>query len=616
MAKKKKKSTSGGNIPLPKSRKDDKASADKKPEAHPSHNATREVFESLAIAFILAFLIRTFVVEPFVIPTGSMSPALQGVHKDLSCPQCGQRYRVNASVQSQIRGQTPPDECVGGMCPMCRYTMAYDMDYVREKDFPDWPDKSRNERSYSGDRIIVNKFLYSFAEPERWDVVVFKYPGNATDNYIKRLVGLPEETLQIFGGDLFTKANDDDEFEIARKPPRIAYAMREPVHDTDHDPANLHAAGWPLRWQAEAGWQSETSEAGNLVRNRFQSDAQGQHWLRYEHTPPQAAVWPKLEARQQLPDAKPQLVSDFNPYNTRITPVYIRQLYRQVSRRIQNPFVEPEVQQGIHWVGDLFVEANVENLGDDGELHLELIEAGNRFRCTVDMATGQAQFSIVPHEQTNPVADFKPTASTSIQRGKHRVMFANVDDALLLWVDDNLVEFDQPTTFDWQSLFGNRMTAAPQTSKDDMGDLAPARIGTQDASIGIDRLRVYRDIYYIAADYGKSHPLVGNVVTDYLSSPPTDVLSNPEQWDLIAKRRPIEFPIATDQFFVMGDNSPQSSDARLWNQPQGDVQSGVRFQPGGNYLERQLLVGRAISVVWPHPWNYVIPSLTDMRRIR
>ena len=76
---------------------------------------------------------------------------------------------------------------------MCRYTMAYDQQLAAR--FRDAPELSRDEPSYSGDRIIVNKFVYSFTEPDRWDVVVFKFPGNATDNYIKHLVGLPEETL-------------------------------------------------------------------------------------------------------------------------------------------------------------------------------------------------------------------------------------------------------------------------------------------------------------------------------------------------------------------------------------------------------------------------------------
>src|SRR5215813_12932304 len=57
----------------------------------------RETVESVAIAFILAFLFRTFEAEAFVIPTGSMAPTLQGRHKDIDCPKCGYRYRVSAS---------------------------------------------------------------------------------------------------------------------------------------------------------------------------------------------------------------------------------------------------------------------------------------------------------------------------------------------------------------------------------------------------------------------------------------------------------------------------------------------------------------------------------------
>lgn len=587
------------------------------PAAHPAHNGTRETLESLAIAFILAFFIRTFVVEPFVIPTGSMSPALQGVHKDLNCPQCGQRYRVNASVDAQIRGQESPERCVGGMCPMCRYTMAYDESLARQ--FRDAPAKSRNEKSYSGDRIIVNKFIYSFEDPERWNVVVFKFPGNATDNYIKRLVGLPGETLRVYGGDLFTRTSEDQPFAIARKPPHVANAMREPVHDTDRTPANLREAGWPLRWQAGDAWQvTETSVGDNLIRNSYQSPATGEHWLRYVHTPPSAAVWPALENRQSLPDAQPKLVSDFNPYNTRITEGWVGVMARYARKRGQiatDPFWVPWEIQGMHWVGDLYVEADIDAQQASGELLMELVEAGHRFRATIDLETGLAKLSIIPHGEQEPTNEFAAQADTVVQGdGKHRVQFANVDDRLLLWVDDRVVEFDEPTTYDWEALFGERNGTRPQTSDDDPGDLAPARVGVRDAVVEVERLRVYRDIYYIATRSGMSHKLLPTLVTDYAVMPPDDVLSNPETWESIGERRAAEFPISEDQLFVMGDNSPFSMDARLWMVMQGD--STFPNQPGGNYLERQLLVGRAISVVWPHPWHFVLPSFTDMRRIR
>ena len=59
--------------------------------------AIRETIESVIIAFVLAFLFRTFEAEAFVIPTGSMAPTLMGKHKDLECPMCHYRYQVSAS---------------------------------------------------------------------------------------------------------------------------------------------------------------------------------------------------------------------------------------------------------------------------------------------------------------------------------------------------------------------------------------------------------------------------------------------------------------------------------------------------------------------------------------
>ncbi|MBU0753941.1 MAG: signal peptidase I, partial [Planctomycetes bacterium] len=54
-----------------------------------------------------------------------------------------------------------------------------------------------NEEQGIFDRILVNKFVYLIRDPERWEIVVFKYPLNQSENYIKRLVGLPGETIEI-----------------------------------------------------------------------------------------------------------------------------------------------------------------------------------------------------------------------------------------------------------------------------------------------------------------------------------------------------------------------------------------------------------------------------------
>jgi signal peptidase I len=52
----------------------------------------------------------------------------------------------------------------------------------------------------SGDYLIVDEISYEFMEPKRGDVVVFRYPGNPSVFYIKRIIGLPGETLQIEHG--------------------------------------------------------------------------------------------------------------------------------------------------------------------------------------------------------------------------------------------------------------------------------------------------------------------------------------------------------------------------------------------------------------------------------
>jgi len=52
----------------------------------------RQTLESIVVAFILAFVFRAFVIEAFVIPTGSMAATLYGEHMTFICPDCGYEY--------------------------------------------------------------------------------------------------------------------------------------------------------------------------------------------------------------------------------------------------------------------------------------------------------------------------------------------------------------------------------------------------------------------------------------------------------------------------------------------------------------------------------------------
>src|SRR5437764_13399824 len=85
----------------------------------------RETVESIAMAVILALLFRGFVAEAFVIPTGSMAPTLDGRHKDVWCPKCGEQYQVSGSPE-QDNDQLTGLHVVSGTCPICRYTQTLD----------------------------------------------------------------------------------------------------------------------------------------------------------------------------------------------------------------------------------------------------------------------------------------------------------------------------------------------------------------------------------------------------------------------------------------------------------------------------------------------------------
>ncbi|MCM8765429.1 MAG: signal peptidase I [Candidatus Omnitrophica bacterium] len=106
----------------------------------------KEWTESLLVAFVLAMTVRTFVIQAFKIPTGSMEPTL----------------------------------------------------------------KPR-------DRILVNKFIYRFKEPERGDVIVFRYPLDTRRDFIKRLIAKPGETVKIENGYIYIDGKKIDSHPVIKQ---------------------------------------------------------------------------------------------------------------------------------------------------------------------------------------------------------------------------------------------------------------------------------------------------------------------------------------------------------------------------------------------------------------
>jgi signal peptidase I len=579
-----------------------------KADAWFSSAAIRETVESVIIAFVLAFLFRTFEAEAFVIPTGSMAPTLMGKHKDLECPMCHYRYQVSASDRPN---SDEASRVYHATCPMCRFTADLTPKNPQKQSYP----------TYDGDRILVAKFPYEFANPKRWDVVVFKYPDDATMNYIKRLVGLPGETIRIHDGDLWIHEPGQPEghFEIARKPPEKVLAMLQPVYDNDLAPTITGTLHWPARWTAESA--NSWTNGKDLSSFEIDGSAKGQAWIRYRHRVPTPEQWQGiatgarkirsseltrddaidvLSANKPPPDSVlPQLISDFTAYNTG---------YGDQSPPDRDSEWLSELGCGQHWVGDLAVQFQLESLSASGKVVAELIKGGRHFQCRFDLSSGKAELAI---GGGGPVADgYHRTATTAmVGAGRHSIIFANVDDELTLWVDGKVVPLkdpakpDAPPRRDGQN--GSELERHPNQYDSALlndhvptaEDLSPVGIAAEGAAVKVSHIKVLRDVYYIAV-FNEGRRQAPTRLTDFISPPD---LSNPRNWEYdfskvnMKKTCTIKLDLPDpahpekDRFFVLGDNSAQSSDGRLW--------------VGEWWVERELLIGKALFIYWPHGWE-------------
>ena len=140
-------------------------------------SALRENIEALLWAAAVAFLIRWLVIIPYKIPTGSMKPTLLGIERD-----------------------------------------------------------ENNKKIHGGDKIMVNKFIYFFKNPQRGDIVIFKTKGiqgidPSKKIFVKRLIGLPGDTVEIRRGHVYINGDEMTEPEIFQK---IDYKSRGRYATTGH----------------------------------------------------------------------------------------------------------------------------------------------------------------------------------------------------------------------------------------------------------------------------------------------------------------------------------------------------------------------------------------------
>lgn len=66
-----------------------------------------------------------------------------------------------------------------------------------------------------GDRIIASRLAYKNDDPQRYDIILFKYPDDESQIYVKRVIGLPGETVQIVGGVVYVTKTDGKTIQLA-----------------------------------------------------------------------------------------------------------------------------------------------------------------------------------------------------------------------------------------------------------------------------------------------------------------------------------------------------------------------------------------------------------------
>jgi signal peptidase I len=180
---------------------------------------------TVSVMFVGLFLVvRTLLVEPFGVPTGSMAPALIGHHREGPCTRCGYPVRVGRT------GTGGDNQFLSVCCPNCEQHFSL-----------------ADARDLSGDRLLVDKNVYALRTPRRWEMVVFHCPDPDPKEfgrpYVKRLVGLPGETITVVDGDAYVQVAPDAR-DLLRKGLDEVRETALPVFDLNYAPPG----GWGVRW--------------------------------------------------------------------------------------------------------------------------------------------------------------------------------------------------------------------------------------------------------------------------------------------------------------------------------------------------------------------------------
>ena len=436
--------------------------------ASPAKEPWPEQAASFVGFFIYLLILKTFFLPLFIIPTGSMAETLYGAHAMHTCPNCGTEYPVGWQVQN---APDPASYQPVVQCPNCRWR-EYGGDPHRLSGWRAPPDSllAAPLRPIAGDRIFVHGWTFDRPiagldglGPARWDVVVFKVPTDGDTNYIKRLIGLPGEKIEIIDGDVFV--ND----RIARKSSDAQRSLWLPYYDHDHPPlktseqARYHPGWVPL--DGAAAWSGLDSRA--VV---FEGEDQGPSTIQFVTKP---------GARDE-----PGLVEDVCAYN--------------------EPRLEAPGRDASHnVVADvrLSAEADITRLDRTGYLELCLTKADHHFFAR---ASGDGTVSLQHSKGTDSQRETWDHCPWSQDDGPVLIALSHVDGVVAVEVNGRSVLESTPEQYEITPEIARRQSLAPAAS--------PIRIAAQGARVALRHVLIERDVYYTSdmryGFYGvQGHPI-------------------------------------------------------------------------------------------------------------
>lgn len=408
--------------------------------------AVRRALELSGLLLCVLLVIRAIVIEPYGVPTGSMAPTLLGHHKAASCPRCGCPVRVGVSPVA-------PDPTAA--CPNCGQAPL---------DLGDIPVNR-------GDHLLVNKFLFDLRPPRRWELALFRHPATPGRAFLKRVVGLPGELIQLQDGDIHA------DHELARKTLVEARALRIPIFAQGFLPA---LDGWRVRWETEPSDGPATVDGARLLLPA--ASATEYAWLVYRHT-----------------------------YDTSDTPSPV------LDACFYNGEDNSRKLQPVH---DFLIECEAEVRSGDGWLALGLDDGGSRI--VAELPIGSVKEGARLSEET-PLGTtlFRTAPGIGLAPGKrYRLELAFVDRRASLALDGR--ELFRPL---------DRPALASRSAV-----IRPARVGARGADVIVHPFRLFRDVHYTLSG-------------PHLSATPAR--------------------LGASEYFVLGDNSPNSEDSRFWSDEAG-----------------------------------------------